>query len=444
LVRWPGELRLGFLPNAFAGFTHFNNCHTDFTLPAQGMNQGFNLYPMMKILFVHEKYGAYAGAEANIMAVASGLQGRGHLVGILHGEATGKGGDAWNDVFMSRFPLPADAGQIQGQLDVFKPDLIYVHKLADLEALGALFRAGYPLVRMIHDHDLYCMRSYKYNFFTRQVCHRPASPYCVFPCGAFLARNAEGRFPLKWVGYFDKRHEIELNRKFDRLVVASQYMKDELAGNGFAPDQIEIHPPVPPSDDFSMPSNFSDRNLIVFAGQIIRGKGVDVLLEALALVRVPFECHIFGDGNHRPYCEKLCRQLGLSPRVRFQGYVSPDELKVYYSEASVAVVSSVWPEPFGAVGLEALRQGVPVVAFDAGGIKEWLIDGYNGFLVPWLDRPAFAARVEQLLGDKPLARLLGGQGRTTVAEYYGFPKYLTGLEQLFVRVTNENHHAMIT
>src|SRR6185295_5739782 len=100
---------------------------------------------------------------------------------------------------------------------------------------------------------------------------------------------------------------------------------------------------------------------------------------------------------------------------------------------SVAVVSSVWPEPFGAVGLEAMRFGLPVVAFDAGGISEWLVNGHNGFLVPWMDRAAFAARVEELLGDKALARQMGERGRQLVAEQYEFSKYINGLENLFVR-----------
>jgi len=100
----------------------------------------------------------------------------------------------------------------------------------------------------------------------------------------------------------------------------------------------------------------------------------------------------------------------------------------------VVVVSSVWPEPFGAVGLEGMRYGLPVVAFDAGGIKEWLIDGCNGFLIPWMDRAAFAAKVEQLLRDKPLARELGEHGRRAIAEHYEFSKYIDGLEELFERV----------
>ena len=159
-----------------------------------------------------------------------------------------------------------------------------------------------------------------------------------------------------------------------------------------------------------------------------------MLLRALQEVRVPFECVILGDGNHRPYCEQLAKELGLGKRVRFAGFVPQDELRRFFSEASVAVMSSVWPEPFGASGLEAMRFGLPVVAFDAGAIREWLIDGSNGFLAPWMDTRTFAARIEQLLSDKTLARSMGEKARAAVNEQYEFSKYVSNLEQLFVRV----------
>ncbi|HEY2329651.1 MAG TPA: glycosyltransferase family 4 protein [Verrucomicrobiae bacterium] len=391
----------------------------------------------MKVLFVHERFGAFAGAEANILATADALKLRGHTVGILHGPSTGKGLAAWSGAFSHHFPLATnrDASAALAALNEFQPDVIYAHKLADLETLEALLDSGVPLVRMVHDHDLYCMRSYKYNYFTRHICERPASLSCLFPCGAFVTRSHEGLLPVQWASYSSKLKEISLNKKFHRLIVATQFMKEELLRNGFATEKIEIHPPVPPPGDDSLQSNFSERNLVIYAGQITRGKGVDVLVKSLALVREPFECFIFGDGNHRADCEKLSRKLGLAGRVHFKGYVLPDELKIFYCEASVAVVSSVWPEPFGAVGLEAMRHGLPVVAFDAGGIKEWLADGHNGFLVPWMDPAAFAARVGQLLRDKPLARALGERGRQAVTEQFEFSKYIDGLENLFICIS---------
>lgn len=394
----------------------------------------------MRLLFIHERLGDLAGAEANVLATARELKHRGHAVAILHGPGTGRGEAAWHEVFPECFPLePGSTPEALGvALERHQPEVAYVHNLADLAVLEALGAAGVPVVRMVHDHELYCLRSYKYGYFSRRICQRALSPYCVFPCGACVARNHDKGFPLRWMSYTAKQQELALNRRFHRMVVATDYMKEELQRNGFDPGKIEIHAPVPPSAEGGITSSFSDRNRLIYAGQIIRGKGVDVLLEALALVREPFECLIFGDGNHRAFCERLSRQFGLDDRVTFKGYVPQTALADYFREATAMVLSSVWPEPFGAVGLEGMRHGLPVVAFDAGGIKEWLQDGYNGFLVPWMDRERFALRVEQLLRDKPLARTLGERGRQFGAERYGFSGYIAGLEEMFARVVGES------
>ena len=393
----------------------------------------------MRLLFVHERFGAMAGAEINAYLTAAELKQRGHTTGILHGPATGKSDALWKEVFCDRFEVTngSNSDFARAAVQKFEPDAIYVHKMADLSVIQALVDSGKPLVRMVHDHDLYCMRSYKYHPLTREICARPASAYCIFPCGALLTRNRNGIWPLKWVSYRAKKKEIGLNRQFQRMVVATEYMKQELLRNGFDTERIEIHAPVPRNNSVPFQSSFSARNLIIYAGQLIRGKGVDVLLEALARLRLDFECFILGDGNHKVYCQELSRKRGLENRVLFKGYVPPEEMKSYYSEASLAVMSSVWPEPFGAVGLEAMRYGLPVVAFDAGGIKEWLIDKVNGFLVPHMDRAQFAMRVEQLLQDKTLARQMGAKGCQLVHEKYNFTKYIDGLEAMFVRTIGE-------
>jgi glycosyltransferase involved in cell wall biosynthesis len=390
----------------------------------------------MKILFVHERFGALGGAEANAVITARELKSRGHTPAILHGPSTERSTDKWEEVFKTRYALTSNTAQATLKaLRDFQPDVVYVHKMADLDVIETLVESGLPLVRMVHDHDIYCMRSYKYSYFSRKICTRAASPYCVFGCGAFVARNHEGGFPLKYISYNDKKREIALNQKFDRMLVVTKFMREELLKNGFDPRKIEIHPPVPPSGDPNLRSTFSDRNLIIYAGQIIRGKGVDILIESLAQVEAPFECIILGDGSHRPYCEKLVKRLGLSDRVRFKGFVPQEELKTYYRECSVVAVSSVWPEPIATIGLEVLRYALPVVAFDAGGINDWLIDNHNGFLVPWMDRIAYARALERLLRDKNLAREMGLKGHKLVSEQYSFDGYIEGLEDLFERLS---------
>lgn len=397
----------------------------------------------MRLLYVHDQFGALAGAEANVLASAGELKLRGHDLGLLHGPGTGRGEESWRETFPSRFSLGADA---ESDLDLairgFRPDVVFLHKLSDLSLVERLGSCGVPVVRMVHDHEMYCMKGYKYGTFSRNICTRPASAYCVFPCGGCVGRSAGGRWPLRWIRYTEKRREIDLNRRFDRLLVASSYMQAELLRNGFHSGQIEIHAPVPRNSPVNCLPSFSPENRIVYAGQIVRGKGVDVLLEALALVRSPFECLILGDGRHRPACEALSKRLGLDGRVKFEGFVPQAQVTEAYRNASLAVMSSVWPEPFGAVGLEAMRCGLPVVAFDAGGISEWLIDAVNGYLVPWMDRARFAARVDSLLCDKARARQMGANGRRWADERFNFSRYISGLEDLFARVSASQSIAM--
>ncbi|HEY0456019.1 MAG TPA: glycosyltransferase family 4 protein, partial [Verrucomicrobiae bacterium] len=362
----------------------------------------------MKILFVHDRFGAFGGAEANALLSAVELKRRGHTVGILHGPVTGRGEKAWRDTFQSFYPLGVGDNKARTHAAYweFRPDVVFVHKMPDIEVLEQLAASRVPVIRMVHDHDLYCMRSYKYFFWNRNICQRAASAFCLYGCGAFLSRRRDGGWPLKWVSYLAKRKEIRLNHKFQRMLVASQYMKEELLRNRFDEEKIRILPPATDWADTSIRSSFSERNLIIFVGQIIRGKGVDVLIEALSRISVPFECAIIGDGNFKGYCQVLAQRLQIADHIHFTGFLPQTEIRNYYREATVAVMSSIWPEPFGASGLEGMRYGLPVVAFNAGGIKEWLIDGHNGFLIPWMDRGCFATRVEQLLCDKPLARQL--------------------------------------
>src|SRR4051794_40911096 len=107
---------------------------------------GFN---GMKLLFVHERFGAMAGAEVNAVLTASELKSRGHTVAIIHGEKTGKGERYWRETFSRWLPLrPGLARETtQAAVEEFGPDVIYVHKMADLEVIEALVDSGRPLVR---------------------------------------------------------------------------------------------------------------------------------------------------------------------------------------------------------------------------------------------------------------------------------------------------------
>jgi glycosyltransferase involved in cell wall biosynthesis len=139
---------------------------------------------------------------------------------------------------------------------------------------------------------------------------------------------------------------------------------------------------------------------------------------------------IVGAGNARARLDGLCAGLGLGEKVRFAGWVNPQDLGDYYARAKVVAVPSRWPEPFGMIGLEAMHYGRPVVAFRAGGIPDWLEHGITGLMAPEQDVMAFARALEQLLSDPQLCSQLGRQAQERVRSRFGFEDYLNRLEGL--------------
>jgi glycosyltransferase involved in cell wall biosynthesis len=104
----------------------------------------------------------------------------------------------------------------------------------------------------------------------------------------------------------------------------------------------------------------------------------------------------------------LAGTLGIAESVTFLGEC--ESMSELYLRSSVLVIPSVWPEPFGLVGPEAMAHGVPVVAFEVGGIPEWLNHGKGGFLVEPKDIAKMAERIQFLIDNPELARRVGQIG----------------------------------
>jgi glycosyltransferase involved in cell wall biosynthesis len=88
-----------------------------------------------------------------------------------------------------------------------------------------------------------------------------------------------------------------------------------------------------------------------------------------------------------------------------------------YNEAAVFACPSIY-EPFGIINLEAMACETPVVACAVGGIKEVVVDGETGFLVPPQDPDRLAAALSKVLDDPDLAARMGRAGRARVLEHF--------------------------
>jgi D-inositol-3-phosphate glycosyltransferase len=167
---------------------------------------------------------------------------------------------------------------------------------------------------------------------------------------------------------------------------------------------------------------FSNERIILFVGRIEPLKGVDILLNAAAMLESDVECSVLVVGGDDASASRvgelrdLARDLGIEHRVAFLGAVDHEKLPEYYNAADVCVVPSHY-ESFGLVAVEAMACGVPVVASRVGGLTGTVKDGETGYLIPWLCPEPFAERIEMLLDNEALRNGLGESAREAVSRF---------------------------
>jgi glycosyltransferase involved in cell wall biosynthesis len=123
---------------------------------------------------------------------------------------------------------------------------------------------------------------------------------------------------------------------------------------------------------------------VLVIGRLTGLKGIDVLIRAIPtaarVLKRPLRLTVAGTGECLGALKALAKRCGVE--ADFKGWVSTEERLALMRSADLLAVPSTWPEPFGVVGIEAGSMGLPAVAFDVGGIGDWLIPGVSGELAP--------------------------------------------------------------
>ncbi len=184
---------------------------------------------------------------------------------------------------------------------------------------------------------------------------------------------------------------------------------------------------------FNIPA---DALLIGLVGRLEESKGQELLLRAFSRIHQRYpEAHLLFAGEPPPeksgfdvYLIKLARELGLEDRVHFVGF-QVDTAPVF-AALDVFVLASR-EEAFGLVLLEAMAQGLPIIATRAGGVPEILQDDSSGLLVPPGDEPALAKALTRVMEDPELRQRLGQNGYRIVRDKFSLTRHLEQLEACF-------------
>ena len=384
-----------------------------------------------RVLYVSETAGFFGGVERYIYDSARLLSENGFEISGLFEHADGK----YPDVFLKAFRKvysPEDVDALDGS----EFDIAFIHKVDDPGLLRKIRRKFIAIV-FIHDHDYYCLRRHKYFPGCRINCHLPFNPfYCSICCG--LLERQKNR--LKFVNILRRIALMREVRKCNAFTVISAYMRNNLLMNGFNANSIfKLYPFRHLKDSVFIQEHKDGPPVILYVGQFVRGKGVDLLLAALARLDIDFRAYIVGGDNDDGYLKEMSSSLGLSNKVVFTGWQNnPDE---YFEKADVVAFPSRWQEPFGLVGIEAFAFRKPVVAFDVGGVSEWLTDNHTGILVKEKDIDGMAEGLKRLLQNRELANKLGDNGYDFVRKHCSGENFVAGFKVMVedVLIMNERN-----
>jgi glycosyltransferase involved in cell wall biosynthesis len=389
----------------------------------------------MRILIAHEAVAGGGGVESYLAATIPALQARGHEVAFLHHNPRSEDGPTrlqFNGV--PAFGVVDDGLQtVITSLAAWSPDVCLVHNMRHLDVDEALVRR-WPLVKMMHGYFGTCISGHKcHSFPAATACSREFGTACL---ALYLPRHCGQLRPLRMLT--DYGWASRQRRLFDRyagVVVASRHMADEYGRHGVPAARLTTAPLFPTiapggSQARIVPSVPS----VLFAGRLTELKGAAVLVRAVAHASSklgrPVHLEVAGDGPEAPRVRQLAGSLNVS--AIFGGWLSRTAMLGAIRRSTVVAVPSLWPEPFGLIGLEAASQGVPAVAFDTGGISEWLRDGVNGRLVREQgSAEAFGAALAAVLGDRPSLDALQ-RGALQVASDLSIERHLAILESCLV------------
>jgi glycosyltransferase involved in cell wall biosynthesis len=387
----------------------------------------------MRILISNEALAGGGGVETYLSTVIPALRDRGHDLGVLHHNSAAEQGPTriapqgvWNVSVEDE-----GAERAFARAREWRPDVCFAHNMQYLDVEHRIVRT-WPVVKMMHFYVGTCVSGQKAHTFPGVTpCSRQFGPACV---ALYLPRRCGRLRPgvlasqYRWAS---RQHAML--REYRAVVVASEHMAGEYARHGieagrlhtvplFASDACHSH--VPPID-----------GQVVFLGRLTGIKGASVLLRAVAAAslrldrRVPVV--IAGVGPELSNLRSLAATLKVN--ATFTGWIDARGRRDLLARAALVAVPSLWPEPFGLAGLEGAAFGVPAVAFDNGGIAQWLTDGVNGRLVP---RDAGVAGLSEaivsILSDDHEHRRLSRGAHATAARL-SMDAHVTSIERILSR-----------
>lgn len=237
-------------------------------------------------------------------------------------------------------------------------------------------------------------------------------------------------------GYYNKLFESS-----EHLICNTAYLKNKLTALGAPENKIKIIPVAVDSTLFIPVNLIKERKKIrlLSVGRLDELKGhVYGLRVVRKLVEEGYhlEYNIVGSGILQKILEKEIIDLDLAIHVNLLGALMPQEVLMQYQQSDVFLMTSItnssgMAESQGVVTAEAQSCGLPIVAFDSGGVKYTFLDDITGFLCPEKDIDCYVGKLRRLLGNPRLRKEMGKSANKYIESEYSENSVLTKWKELY-------------
>jgi glycosyltransferase involved in cell wall biosynthesis len=371
----------------------------------------------MRILQIYNRYRSGGGGETLVVNnTVELLRRNGHDARLLEQDSA--------EIISGREKILSALGgiysitarrRVSEELRVWKPDIVHVHNLYPLYSpsiLSACRSLGVPVVMTVHNYGLTCpIQTHVRRGIECTQCVDSGDQQCIAnDCRDNLVESvvyAARHAAAKAFGLF--------NRNVTLFLPVSKFVQESLKGVNIPESRTLVVPNGVPIPDLH--ADAGSGKFALFLGRFTPEKGIATLLSAADSVP-EVQIRFYGDG---PLRESM--QASAPANVSIHSWAGREQLAAVYREARCVVVPSIWNEPCPMVAIEAMSQGLPVVASRVGGLSSIVIDNETGFLVT-AGVPAEIARCLRSLATEPtLAGRLGRRARDVAESFYSDSAY---------------------
>jgi glycosyltransferase involved in cell wall biosynthesis len=348
-----------------------------------------------RLLVLCDVVGAEGGSETAMERYLPALQRAGLNVRVLARRVTDPGRFgvparvvAWADEYTE--PSAGAANAISAEIQSERIDVVLCSNVFDAAVLDAA-RAAPRCVVHVRDHRVFCPNGDR------------LLPHFAHPCGARMGGAClvnsviHGCVCGPRSGTVQRLRARErtaaATRRCDAFVVSSQFMARVCERNGIATERIHVlEPPIADGSAAERVAPPPAVPRLLFAGRVVPAKGLRSLVRAIARLEMEIRPELRVAGNptqELEACIALARRLDV--RMKALGWCDGDALSHAIDNVHAVVIPSLWPEPYGLLGIEAQARGRPAVAYAVGGIPEWIGDA--GECAPRGDEAALARAI---------------------------------------------------